>query len=106
TSVRFSVRTPAMDGGRSGLNPAMLSPNIIVSCEDFLTQRTQRSAQRDAKRSVLCGLCEILGALCVESGDSGVWLRLRRAALLLHPCPSVFIRGSYSSLFRRPDDLV
>ena len=41
-------------------------PSIVASCEGFLTRRTQRSAQRDAKRSVLCGLCEILGVLCVE----------------------------------------
>ena len=46
----------------------------------FLTQRTQRLAQRDAEVGFLCGLCENLCVLCVYSGCFAVWLRLRRSA--------------------------
>ena len=66
---------------------AVLSPILVPFGKDFSPQRTQRFAQRNAEWGLLCGLCELLRVLCVESEGSGVRLRLRRAALCVNNFP-------------------
>ena len=81
---------PGLDDSPAGGGPrssdlcafAVLSPNSQHRhiSRRFLTQRTQRLAQRNAEADFLCGVCE---NLCVRLiMGVAVWLRLCRAAPL------------------------
>ena len=68
------LQTPNLNHAGTALQ--VLS-NFVASCEDFLTQAAEVFAE-ERRGKFLCGLCENLGGLCVESGAGDLVAALPR----------------------------